>query len=91
MKETGKKVKKNTILKEEKTEKEIIIKQPELNLSGIVYDNKKPIAILNNKVVEEKDYIGEYQIYKIFPEKIIIRYRNRYFVINPFKKETKND
>jgi len=78
----------------EKTKKKVITKkkkevfiEPEFNLSGIIYDDKKPIVILNNKVVEEKTYIGEYQIYKIFPEKVIIKYKNRYFVISPYKKE----
>jgi len=84
-----KKAGKNTELKNKKIEQKVI--QVELNLSGIVYDNKKPIVILNNKVVEEKEYVGEYQVYKIFPERVIVKYKNRYFVINPFKKETKND
>lgn len=78
--------KKNT--KEEK--KEIFI-QPEFHLNGVIYDTKKPIAILNNKVVEEKEYVGEYQIYKIFPEKIIVRYRNKYFIVKPYNQEVKND
>ncbi|MCD6221003.1 hypothetical protein J7K25_02450, partial [bacterium] len=82
VKKKKEKIKKKKVIKKKK---EVFI-EPEFNLSGIVYDDKKPIVILNSKVVEEKKYLGEYQIYKIFPEKVIIKYKNRYFVISPYKK-----
>ncbi|MFH1441891.1 MAG: hypothetical protein ABIH18_07640 [Candidatus Omnitrophota bacterium] len=44
----------------------------DLNLSGILWDEKKPSAIISDKVVNEGDTIGKYTVLKINKENVIL-------------------
>lgn len=41
---------------------------PDFNLKGILYDQQKPMAIINNRIVEEGAVVGGAQILEIQPE-----------------------
>ena len=44
-----------------------------LHLEGIIFDKKElSYAIINSTVVRIGDWVGEYQVYKIEPKKVIL-------------------
>ncbi|MFN4227962.1 MAG: hypothetical protein ACK4F0_07495 [Candidatus Ratteibacteria bacterium] len=64
-------------------EKPIKVEQPDFTISGIVYDEKKPYVILNDEIKQEGSKIGDFEILKIYPEKIILKDKNEnFFTIN---------
>lgn len=44
-----------------------------LSLSGIFYDEKRPLAIINEQVVAEGDMLGDKRIIKISQNEVILR------------------
>lgn len=42
----------------------------DLKLTGIVWDEKKPQALINNLIVKEGDSIGHFRVIKIFKDKV---------------------
>ena len=44
------------------------LKVTDFNLSGILYDNQKPLALINDKIVEEGAFIGEAKLLEIHPD-----------------------
>jgi len=45
----------------------------DLSLSGILYDEKRPLAIINEQVVAEGDMLGNKQVIKISQDEVILR------------------
>ncbi|HNS32873.1 MAG TPA: hypothetical protein PKN36_07870 [bacterium] len=68
------------ILKEQDAEitKEEVISPPDFIISGILY-GEKPQAIIGTEVKEEGDFLGEYQVYKIAEDRVLIKYRDKIF------------
>lgn len=44
-----------------------------LQLGGILYDEKKPMAIINNQIVGEGDTIDDKEVIEITPEEVILK------------------
>lgn len=42
----------------------------DLKLTGIVWDEKKPQALINNLILKEGDSIGHFRVIKIFKDKV---------------------
>ena len=60
-------------------------------ISGIVYDEQKPMVIIGDNVKCEGEYIEEYQIYKIFPDSILLKNGNDFYELKMnFEEMTKN-
>jgi hypothetical protein len=58
------------------------IQLPGFRVTGIIYDEVKPLAIIDDKVFAEKDTIGEYTVYHIFPEKVLVKKENTVFILS---------
>lgn len=43
----------------------------DLRLSGIVWDEKNPSALVNGEVVQENDTVGPYKVIKIYRDKVV--------------------
>lgn len=56
-----------------KEEKKVEPEKPDFFISGILYDRNKSFVIIGNEVKEEGENIGNFTIYKILPEKIIVK------------------
>jgi hypothetical protein len=65
----------------EKIEKSLPLQPPKLVLKGIVWDETKPLALINGLVVKEGDTIQGATIVKIDFERVTIQYRSQRFVI----------
>ncbi|MBN1445315.1 MAG: hypothetical protein JW957_04320 [Candidatus Omnitrophica bacterium] len=48
-------------------------KTPELIVSGIIFDGKSPVAIIGDEVKGEGELVGEYEVYKVMEDKVIIK------------------
>ncbi len=55
---------------------------PEFDVSGIIFDSKAPTAIIGNEVKGEGEFIGEYQVYKIMEDKVLIKYKDEVFPVD---------
>jgi len=65
-------------------------KQDQLELQGILYDSYgRSSAIVNSQVLRIGDWIGEYQVYQIHPDKVIFLKEGKEFVIKLEKEEEK--
>jgi DNA-binding transcriptional regulator YdaS (Cro superfamily) len=69
----------------EKIEKSLPLQPPKLVLKGIVWDETKPLALINGLVVKEGDTIQGATIVKIDFERVTIRYRSKEFIIELIK------
>jgi len=58
--------------------KPVEIKAPQLLLTGIIWA-EKPLAIIGQEVRAEGEYVGQYQVYRIEKERIIIKYEGSLF------------
>ena len=58
-----------------------------LNLRGIIYSEKDPVAIINDEVVEKGDNIGEYLVLEIEKKKVILRKGNQEFILKLEEEE----
>jgi len=68
--------------KKEKIIKESLpLQPPQLVLKGIVWDETKPLALINGLVVKEGDTIQGARIVKIDFERVAVQYRSKEFVI----------
>jgi len=52
-----------------------------LKLTGIVWDEKNPQALINSRVVEEGDTIGQLIVIKIYPDRVKLGQNEKYFEI----------
>ncbi len=59
-----------------------IKKAPEFNVYGIIFDSKSSIAIIGDEVKKEGEYIGEYQVYKIMKDNVLIKRGDSIFPID---------
>lgn len=50
-----------------------------LRLTGIVWDDKKPQALINSRVVQEGDSIGDFTVVKISSDKVTLAKGDKYF------------
>ena len=62
---------------------------PKLVLTGIAWDEVRPLAVINDLVVKEGDKIGEVKIVKIYFDRVIVEYSYNKFVINLVEVEEK--
>lgn len=62
---------------------------PKLVLTGIAWDEARPLAVINDLVVEEGNRIGEIKIVKIYFNRVIVEYSYNKFVINLVEVEEK--
>lgn len=53
----------------------------DLRLTGIVWDDKRPQALINGAIVQEGDAIGNFRVLKIFKDKIKMASDGTYFEI----------
>lgn len=84
------------IIKEEekvKKEEEKEPEKPNFKILGIVYDNKKSYVVINDEVKGEGEMIGNFVIQKIYPDKIIVKDKDKnFFTLNfEFEKGEKNE
>lgn len=63
-------------------EKKTII--PGMHVSGIVFDSKLPLAIIGTEVKKEGESIGEFEVYRIEKDKVLIKHGEEIF---PFEIE----
>ena len=61
-------IKENT---EENKKKEV----PVVNVSGIVFNRKMRLAVIGNEVKKEGEYIGEYEVYRIEKDRVLLNYK----------------
>ena len=47
--------------------------------TGVIYDAKSPVAIINESIVELGDTIDGARVVAIYPEEVVIRYRKKKF------------
>ncbi len=53
------------------------LEQPiDINLSGIIWDNHRPLAVLNNMIVAEGDTIDNLLVIDIYPEEVLVQQKN---------------
>ena len=52
-----------------------------LNLGGIIYDEKKPLAIINDKIVGKGDMVEDKEIIRITPEEVILKDREKEYIL----------
>jgi len=76
-------VKKKEPEKKEKKEEEII---PDFVISGILYDEEKPMAIINDKVVSEGDFIFGWEVVDIEKGSVLIGRGNKFFYLTMKKR-----
>jgi len=68
-----------------------IEKEIKFVVSGIIYDEQKPIVIIDDNVKSEGEYIDDYQIYKISPDSVLLKDGNNFYQIKiNFEEKTKN-
>lgn len=48
-----------------------------LNLSGVIYDGEKPLAIINGRIVAVGDLIDNKQVVKITPAEVVLKDREK--------------
>jgi hypothetical protein len=48
-------------------------KTPEFIVSGIIFNGESTIAIIDDEVKKEGEYIGEYEVYRIMEDKVLIK------------------
>ena len=53
----------------------------DLKLTGIIWDNKKPQALINGAIVSEGDSIGNFRVLKILKDKVKMASDGTYFEI----------
>jgi len=70
-------------------EKVLPAQLPKLVLTGIAWDEVRPLAVINDLVVEEGNRIGEVKIVKIYFNRVIVEYSYNKFVINLVEVEEK--
>jgi len=58
-----------------------------LNLRGIIYSEKDPVAIINGEVVERGDSIGEYLVLEIERKKVILKKGDQEFILKLEEEE----
>lgn len=82
-------------VEEKQPVQETIIKQspPDFKVTGILYDNKKPLAVIDNEVKEEGERISKFIIKKIEPEGVIVEDEmgNSYKLKIEYEKGEKNE
>jgi hypothetical protein len=54
---------------------------PFLSLEGIVWDEKKPLALINNKILSEGDVVREAKIVKISKKEVKLIFQGREFTL----------
>lgn len=52
-----------------------------LSLSGIFYDEKRPAAIINDRIVTEGDMVDDKQVIKIMQEEVILKDKEKEYHI----------
>jgi len=63
-------------------------KQTQLELEGILYDPAgRAAALINSEIVRIGDWVGDYQVYRIEPDKVIFLKDGNEFVIKLEKEE----
>jgi hypothetical protein len=60
---------------------EISVETPSFNLSGILYDQQKPLAIINGSVMEEGSAIEEAQLLKIHSDYVLLSLEGKEFTL----------
>ncbi|MCM8807224.1 MAG: hypothetical protein NC926_04620 [Candidatus Omnitrophica bacterium] len=69
--------------KESLTKEEKEPEKPNFKISGIVQGSKKSYVIIDNEVKEEGETIGNFIIFKIYPEKVILKdMTGNFFTLN---------
>lgn len=56
-------------------------KLPEMKIEGVLFDNTKPLAIINDKIVAAGDNISNCKIVSITREEIVIRYMDKEYSV----------
>ncbi|MFH1905515.1 MAG: hypothetical protein ABIK53_08355 [bacterium] len=56
-------------------------KLPEMKIEGVLFDEIKPLAIINDKIVAIGDSISNCKIVSITREEIVIRYMNKEYSV----------
>ncbi|HOL66751.1 MAG TPA: SPOR domain-containing protein, partial [bacterium] len=46
---------------------------PTFTLSGIIYDRARPLAIINEQVCTESERLEGYQVYRIYPDRVVLK------------------
>jgi len=54
---------------------------PNLSVSGVIWDERKPLAVINGKIVQVGDNVGESEIIGIELESVTVRYRGNDYAI----------
>lgn len=52
-----------------------------LKLSGILWDDLKPQALINNSIVQQGDFIGDYKVIKINKDNVLVSDGNKDFAL----------
>ncbi|MBN3038839.1 MAG: general secretion pathway protein GspB [Candidatus Omnitrophica bacterium] len=58
---------------------EILPKAEDFTLNGIVYDKKRPLAIVNNKIVTEGSLVDGARLLEIQPDNVKLSYKDQEF------------
>ncbi|MCM8776701.1 MAG: hypothetical protein NC905_00305 [Candidatus Omnitrophica bacterium] len=69
--------KRSPIIREDEKENAL----PDITLFGIVSDRNTSLAIIGDEVKREGEFIGEFEIYKIMEENVLIKYRDKIFPV----------
>lgn len=56
-------------------------KLPELKIEGVLFDNTKPLVIINDKIIAVGDDISNCKIVSITREEIVIKYMNKEYSV----------
>lgn len=60
----------------------IAVKAPELNLSGIMYSEESPRAIINDRIVGPDDLVSGAKIKKINPRNVVLEFEDTEITLN---------
>lgn len=65
-----------------KVDIEIPAHDPNFKLSGILYDEQRPLAIINEKVIEEGALVNGARLLEITPDSVRLSYREEEFTLS---------
>ncbi|MCG8606862.1 hypothetical protein MJD09_17985 [bacterium] len=58
-------------------------------VTGILWDEREPGAVINSKVVQVNSRIGSYRVISIFPEKVVLALGSRELVLNMHRPKSR--
>ena len=62
--------------------REVLAEQPEFSLTGIIWEGREGLAVINDQIVGEGDIIKEAEVVHIGPEKVVLSWQEEEIIIS---------